>query len=382
MKTFAVCLLTCFVFFAGSAFGAPQETKDSVQPYMREIFKNFKELQPYLFSESKFSDNRNNAAIQEKLRALSDLFNDVKSHSTNTAEPGFNSTLKSINEMLRDASNRFEEGNKGYALWRMRTVSNHCISCHTRFEVDISFIDSEKAPNLPPFEKGEFYLATRQFEKAKMEFLKAARSPQADHSTMDALRKWMVIYTRVRPDPKDAIKELKFFEKTLTLYPYEKEVISEWLESLKNWETEKPSKADSLRKAENLIRQSIHVQDDFSNNLGAIELLRASSLLHKSLEEHNRLSDQDRARALYLLGLVYSKLPLYFVNELPELFLQQCIREYPGTQNAKRSYRLYEELILLGFTGSRGTVLPDDVAAQLEELHNLAYGIPRMKDQV
>ena len=64
---------------------------------------------------------------------------------------------------------------------------------------------------------------------------------------------------------------------------------------------------------------------------------------------------------------------------MPELFLEECIRENPDTELAKKSYRLYERMIALGFTGSGGTRIPSDVELSLKELHDLAYGVKRLR---
>ncbi|MCB0311595.1 MAG: hypothetical protein KDD42_10185, partial [Bdellovibrionales bacterium] len=135
---------------------------------------------------------------------------------------------------------------------------------------------------------------------------------------------------------------------------------------------EAPTAIPNIRKAENLLRQSLGMHDPLFSKLGTVELLRASSLLHKGLEGEE-LSKSDRAKSLYLLGLSYAKLPSYFINELPEFFLEQCIRENPGTTEAKKAYKLYKDVVTLGFTGSSGTHLPPDIQLKLRDLHDMAY---------
>jgi hypothetical protein len=111
-------------------------------------------------------------------------------------------------------------------------------------------------------------------------------------------------------------------------------------------------------------------------------LLRATGILHRLLEEPSALSKGERGHALYLLGLSYSELPFFFINELPELFLEQSVREVPGTQTAQKAFRRYREVVTLAFTGSGGTRIPDEVLLKLKELHEVAYGTVQLESKV
>ena len=81
------------------------------------------------------------------------------------------------------------------------------------------------------------------------------------------------------------------------------------------------------------------------------------------------------------MGVAYTKLPQFFVDDLPGLFLEQCIREFPNTEDARRAFKLYREVTILEYTGSSGTRVPDDVKLHLDELQALAYGVASFKGQ-
>jgi hypothetical protein len=95
-----------------------------------------------------------------------------------------------------------------------------------------------------------------------------------------------------------------------------------------------------------------------------------------------KLDPATRSKALYLMGLAYSKLPLFFINELPEIYLERCIREAPGTSEAKKAFELYKDLVLVGYSGSGGTNVPSDVRLELQELHELSQGVKRFDPRV
>ncbi len=363
---------------------AAQEKTSAVRADMNLVYQAFRDLQPYLYSKSLFLSDSNNQRINDLLTILSGRFHDVERVDSKYAgEPGFASTLKVMTEMLDDARARFKEGKKEYALWRLKTSANYCVSCHTRHEIPIEFSGGTvNLDNLNTYEQGEFFLATRQLDKAKEKFLAVSTDPALSSVRMEALRKWLVLITRVQPDPQSALQTLTKIRSKVKLSAYEDEEVVSWIHSLRRWQNESKGVVPPLVKAENLVRQGLGMDDPLVAYRGTVELLRASAILHKQLEEKADFSKPQRAHVLYLLGLVYKELPFFFVDELPEIFLEQAIRESPASEDAKKAYRLYQEIMTFSYTGSGGTRLPDDILLLMKELHDLAYGVLPLKGQV
>jgi hypothetical protein len=338
-----------------------------------------------MISKERFSDEANEVEIKAHIRELRSLFHEVEGkHLTISEEPGFKATLKSINEMLADASYRFDEGKKSYALWRLKTATNYCVSCHTRHEVPIQFSDdSTKLAELSTIERGKFFLATRQFTRAKEAFKEAAMDPNGDAARMEALRNWLLVYTRVQPDPDLALTELTRMLAKVPVRSFDQEEVGSWIVSLRRWKSENRSvKIPDLVRAENLIRQALGGADPLTPRSGTVELLRATGILHQLLEGQADLSKADRGHALYLLGLAYSELPFFFITELPEMFLERSVREYPNTDTARKAFQRYRDVVTMTFTGSGGTRIPDEVLLKLKELHDLAFGTPKLSGQI
>ena len=55
-----------------------------------------------------------------------------------------------------------------------------------------------------------------------------------------------------------------------------------------------------------------------------------------------------------------------------EAYLEKAIRVAPKQKFAQKAYQLYEENIYMGYTGSSGTHIPDDVKSKLLELRKLS----------
>ncbi len=367
------------------AEAAHRESSEIVRPNMHRAYAAFRELQKLMVSRERFVDSQNADRIRKLIEELTSTFHSVENqHVSLSKEPGFAATLQNISEMLGDAKHRFDEGKAGYALWRLRTVSSYCVSCHTRHEVPMQFSDdSLDLEGLTPFERGEFLLATRQFDLAEAAFKEAIESPDGDDSRMDALRNWLLVYTRVQPDPDVALTELTKIVGSAQLKNFDRDEVQSWIVSLRRWKSEsRTAKIPDLAKAENLVRQGIGAGDPIAPRVGTVELLRATGILHRMLENPANLTQGERGHALYLLGLAYSELPFFFINELPEMFLEQAIREVPGTETAQKAFRRYREIVTRAFTGSGGTRIPDEVLLKLKELHEVGYATVTIEGRV
>jgi hypothetical protein len=55
-----------------------------------------------------------------------------------------------------------------------------------------------------------------------------------------------------------------------------------------------------------------------------------------------------------------------------ELYYEACVRELPHSSLAKRCYERYEQSVYVGYTGSGGTNIPDELQVILSELKKLA----------
>jgi len=105
----------------------------------------------------------------------------------------------------------------------------------------------------------------------------------------------------------------------------------------------------------------------------------ASSVAYRYLEEA-KPKGIELARALYLLGQTEAYTRRSFEVSDAQHYLEQVIRLAPHTPIAARSYAQLEREIRLGYTGSAGENVPDDVKAQLAELRELARAFEEPMD--
>lgn len=363
-------------------FSSDTVTADELNPQMKKTYKAFKQLQPYLANEKAFRSDDNTDAVSELIQSLQDDFHSIDSiESTYQSEPGFKENLRIIDEILDDTSQRFKEGNKLYARWQLKGISNNCISCHISHNAPFQFDDVENGiSELNSFDKGEFYLATRQFGKARQAFSETLKSGDLKSFSIFALRKWLVSSIRLNETPRKIREDLMKILESSQLPPSDKKDGHIWIGYLDEWINEKSKESNSFKKGEELITQAI-ANAPRSDRVNRINLLRGTSMLHDLLE-NRKLPSELRKKSLLLLGIAYLELRLFFIDELPDIYLRQCINEYPGTVEARQAYSNFREKILEDYTGTGGLDLPPDVTADLRELYYKAHNIPYFEGRV
>jgi hypothetical protein len=353
----------------------------SVAGDMQAVYAAYTELLPLTADKERFLDPKNEKTIQNLLRAISKQFHSLEDgDKNNPVVKEMQQAVRRAHELLQDSEKRFNEGKKTYALWRLRSLSSYCVSCHTRVDAPVDFIsgNEKELSSLNQYQKALFFFTTRQFERAAALFLEVAQSEQFRFERLDALRRWMVIYCRVHPSPTLALKTMTGLLDENRLSVFERAEVENWIGALKRWQRNPtPTFRNNTQKiefAEKLVSEARANGNDFDSGNGLVELLRASALLHL-VHDQNKEAGPDQAKTLLLLGTIYRSLPQLFTSELPEIFLEQCIREYPGTVLAQKCHHEYQGYMADLYTGSSGTNIPDLERAQIEELRRVAEGI-------
>lgn len=341
---------------------------------MDSLLMPFRAIQPYIVSQEKFVSSENHDAVLGIIQDLRKNFHRIESvPSSYHSLPGFDENITIVTELLDDASRRFSEGKTSYAWWRLRKLPADCFTCHSTYKVTSHYsneavIDS----SLDPLNKGRFLVATRQFASAQNEFLKVLQDPNMRLYYNEALRSLLLIATRIDKSPADGIKILTEAIESSKLPEEDARETTRWIKELSTWSKEKASPVkNSLAFAEQLITSGAVSSPTRDQN--DVALLRGTAILHKLLED-GTLKKELRSQALFLMGFAYTKLPLFFSESWAEMYLERCIREYPGSMNAKRAFTTYRSQVVDDYTGAAGTEIPDEVKLHLEELRRKAFG--------
>jgi hypothetical protein len=377
MKRIAVLLV---VVLASSAFGKLRKWNEKMQ----ELGKTFSAVLPEVVSSEPLTPE-GKKRLEKSTRQLSELAHTIKPGKDAVLPPEADPTLRFVSGLFeRDAKaahRAAQAGDFAYAKTVVRRMAGYCIACHTRHDRGPDFPTMELTPKmetLTPMERGELFAALRQFDQALLEYEKvAADGPTAEKRPWDwarAVRHGLYIAVRVKDDPE---KASTLVNKALSLPQVPRFFRTDalaWKENIEQWKKDRgnsPKTEEGYFLEAVRLTQAARAKQEFPmDHAQDVSYLRATALVHRQLSE---FPDGKRAsEALLLAGGAYSVFASALLSPLPELYYEACIRRAPHTAIAQTCFRRYEQEVYVGYSGSGGTFIPDDIKALMATLRDLS----------
>lgn len=357
---------------------------------MQELYQTLGSLLTDVTSDRRFSDLKNKSRIETQAKKLSRLAHDLTKKSM--VSPDSDPTIQIIGGMLarqtQRAATELKRGNRAYARGILRSVPSYCIACHTRNSSGPQFAQlplEPSADSLLPIERGEFFAATRQFDRAQQEFKKVIlNSRTAGTEFFDwerAVTQSLAIAVRVKRDPTEALDIVDAVIKTDKAPTFIRQDAQTWKTSLQEWKKEGTRLAETSEglhmEAIRLLVRGHEIQKYPMDRTADIFYLRASSVIHDLLQTKSDANQS--AEAFHLAGVAYEVLSPRSLEDLHEIYYEACIRRAPHTPTAELCLKRYEGSIYNGYTGSGGTHIPKEIYIHINELRLLAQ--PEQKVQ-
>lgn len=385
-------LLTCVGITVATTLGCqqnkPKNSSEAAAPAetwqsnMTGLSVTLIELVPYLTDASKFNDPKNSEYVTTRAKKLAVLAAKV---NENQKAVGNDPTVGFIAAQFSDDTQRAVDslglGHRDYALHLLKDTTSYCIQCHTRTNIGPAFNRKElenSLSTLHPLQKGEFYTALREFDRALDEFEKVIKAPRAQQPNVftwdKASRYALAISVKFLADPKKSMEVINLILSSENAPYFLKQDARVWKEAVLDWTKEakvfskKPKTL--LAQAQSLIDKAQKKQKFSSDHAADIYYLRAASILHNQLS--GATDPQERAQAIYLEGICYESLKDLNFWSIDERYFETCVRTAPHSEIAKKCYQKYEENVYFGYTGSSGLSLPPDIQKSLDELKALA----------
>jgi tetratricopeptide (TPR) repeat protein len=366
------------------AAGPTKKEEASWSGKMQQLSRAFSSVLPYVYSPKNYSDPKNRESIDKGLGEMATLAHQVDMQEVKSRpdyDPSLEYLSKELSEDIRGAHAAFKSGNVEYSRLVMASAVSRCFYCHTRTDfgpqLKVANSNIEKL-GLPPAEKADLLVALRDYDGA----LKVLETALADpkfvsrnfFETEKVIKKLMFIAVRVKHDPVLAQKAVDQLLAHPSLPHFIKKDATIWKKSLQQWvldesRLKKGGKIDALKEAKKLLKTAEKIQEYPMDSAPEVEYLRASGYLHDALKEKQK--PEQMAETLLLLGRCYESLRDVGFWNLHEVYFAQCVREAPRAKSAKDCYRRYESSVILGYSGSAGIFLPENVLAELQSLHDL-----------
>lgn len=380
MKNILVILSCIILFFNSCQIG---QDGDGIVETMREVNGVHERLYSYVWGRDQFENPSNKKEILDLLSDLETHFQKLESSKTLAIkDPGFAITLGVQTSLLREARTRFEAGDFSYAKFKLKGMTENCMTCHSRFEVKKDFYGSMPLPEGTDFEDrlrvGQFLIATRQFERAEDYLFTLAREVSEVASgynlALDAVKLWLLVEVRVKENFHGSASSLSTLIDRPCFQGEVRDILSRWVVDLKALESNKSETLGDTRTVLNqvgkMLSSKLLERRLIDDNYDFVKTARSSSLLHSLLIRD--LSVDERREALTALAIVYSRMPIDFLKHLAPMYAELVIRQYPHSAEARTVFSLYKEQFDFERTGSGGEHLSDDDRLKYEELEKLA----------
>ena len=361
-------------------------TPKSWQGKMQALADVTNELLPELVSRT---PDRKRLAVQAKrlaglAHALSDDAAKKMSRPPGDADASLPFIAGRFAEDAQSAYLALKNGHADYGVTILRSVTGHCIACHSRHDAGPDFPTvplSPKTESLSRAEKADLLVATRQFDRAFGEYLAIVsdeKTAKAEYLEWErAVRHALPVAVRVKKSPEMASQLVDKVMAQEAAPEFVKRNAAKWKAAIENWKSEaRPSgevTEDALYEEMTRLLEEAQAAQQYPADTGAnIGYLRASAVAHELLA---RFPDGKRAgEALFAAGVSYDVLADPFLWPSHEFYYEACVRRVPNTELAQRCFERFEQSIYTGYSGSGGTFIPEDAFARIGELKKLARG--------
>jgi hypothetical protein len=352
----------------------------STHSQMQEAFSNMNQLIPYITSSLDFSAKENDKSIKIHLEGLAKSFSNMK-HETALKKDLFAPSYTLLKSDLQKIQENFREGEKSFALWKLKQISAECIDCHLRipknhspsmeltFKLDKGLFESF-------YNRGIGNLILRNYFEAKNNFISDIDSKllkgQGGELTLP-LKQLLLVELKVMNNPDRLTTTLTYY-KNKKIFPGRlKVVITAWLEQLKRWKDNKIL-TNKLKNDQDLMFFLKNLENKYEQKSlftgSEIDLLIFNGILSNYFFEH---PESIHAGLLnFWIGETGQLLDSMDFQSDGIVFFQQCLYKYSNEPIAKSCYKSYEKVIYKKF-GKDGHI-PIPFKLELDFLQKLIGG--------
>jgi hypothetical protein len=359
---------------AGGAAAAGAD-REQTRALMRPIFESMSVLLPLSADPAKFADPAREPEVRAALRSLAANADALAAHAS-AADPDTRYLGTALGHDAREILRAYELGRSDGAIFFLQQTTGNCIACHSRLPhpgdspVSEWFARDSSMAKLAPLQRGRLLVATRRFDQALAAFESVFADPKVHPAeTLSAWTDYLVVSLRALQDFARPVPALEKFAARPDVWENLRADLREWIASVR--ELAPSARAEpSLGAARELLEQGDLRTRFPADRRALVQYIAASGILHRWLAAHPE-AGKEAGEAWYLLGLAELHISRDYWVSQADFFLETSIRTEPRGKFARDAYALLEQETLLGYTGSSGMHLPDDVRRHLAELKKL-----------
>ena len=161
------------------------------------------------------------------------------------------------------------------------------------------------------------------------------------------------------------VKRLGQLKQDIKKPSYLEENIDEWIKQIKQFKMPSSGKGIDFLVKTVLDPIESEIRNGDPNNF-LVPLHSMQGILSRNMAMSK--DAKNSAMSLYWLGLIENSFHEDFMFSLGDMYLKRCINDFSKSKFAEKCFEAIKESYTLGFTGSSGTNLPNDIKVELNEL--------------
>ncbi len=365
-RFFASICLGAVLTVGFTAAGNQNSELQDLQELMQDLGRTLLRMLP-----AAYDDNPDKVLLLENLVRLEYLLTETEPHfeklNNNSLVP-----LTLLEERLEDAKAWGLRGNSTMLQNAISESFTLCATCHVQDRVARRAFSTKQVAALDDYLAMEYHYLTRDYSAAmvamKHYFEEGKRSQSKDSIVLQRI---LTIGVEVKRDLDFTVMQLTAAFNYLEPEDHNFERVNQWITVL-----------DRLRSTDNALQNPV--------GMGLVSLSKflnkewpdIRSLLSYSEQEAywvvirgelNRLlqspgSEKVLPQIYYWLAVVDRELQYRFYGSLSRAYLERCINDYPADPYARQCLAEYELLVLISFSGSSGTNVPNEINARIQEM--------------
>lgn len=386
-------ILAGVVFFsAGSTVHALNQ--EQTRARMDQIFGALVTVLPLSLNGAEYEKPANRELVLGKLKELSEQSQNLQSHASGN-DRMFAFVAGSLAKDARDIYRWYGRGSYGESRYLLHNLTENCIACHSRlpeskaFPAAEAFFKDVKVANLPLMERAQLQMATRQFDAALQtyeELFKSSGGRTSEIIMMDGFVDYLKLCVRVKRDVVRPVAVLEGMLKRPDLPKFASLQLEQWIASLRRLAKRRDNPGTELPAARKLMVEAQRASEFPMDRGRLVDFIYASRLLNSYVQKKDpgtageknglpsatlQVQRPDLSEAYYLLGVTESIIGRSYWLSQTEFYLETAVRSAPHSKYAEKAYAFLEEQVVVEFSGSSGTNVPEDMQKTLDDLRKL-----------
>lgn len=331
-------------------------------------------LFPVLFTRED-PNNKQQKQIAAATNQLITLFDKAKPH-IDSKSPTYGISFGVIKNQLAHARAAVKHDNFNYAKNILKDITTVCASCHTQDQKNRTLF-----PNIgrKSFENdlqyAEFNYITRQYDTAIDYYNRHLNnvSKIEEAELLSIMKQFITINIQIFYRPEQASQLLNQLKNYQLHTKFTRKSLNEWLAGIR--ELQKNTNAKETIKDFEKLKLEVHrILGDlhepgsaqFPNKQERIARLWLRGSLYHYL--NSKPDKEEVPMILYWLAIVDRSINFSIYYSLADMYLKECMLRYARHPYAGKCFEEYKENIILSYSGSRGTDIPEDIQQELKAL--------------